>query len=1620
MATCRYKLLLNYYGTQTQVGTPDTGGVLNLKFYIRDQYVTTPSMVQKTEGEWCLVLDTTIPVYVHKPANGDDIDCIYALGYHPITYTSTRFVPEYEYEKLPEAQQGDGYREFVRGGDPGAVVDHHPILYCSTDTYGTHVGLVDNEYLFVMKSDSTGYSIPSTELHGAYNGAVTRIENRWVTRDGVRQQECTIVNESYDVHGLPMYFGKLSLSSSPHPSLVLGPDIHPCILDIEIKVRKNPSRDSEYALWTKYRSEGGTQRLSEYLEAHDSDLYETFTFRSVQYSFGSDFDDCQYYNGDLTIYECDPYEITPHFDDITKEYDCTEIDFSTQSGYGSPVTFYAGDGKAVTIGVTYSPAIVGKDVCDVEVTAALDPLNALTYYYFNPPNPKFRAKITPKELRVTCPSCISDEDDEEPSGEESECLWAKKIYDCTPLEGSFGYVEPALCNDVVYVDVSLSGAVVFKRNGNNEIIGYETNDIKAKDYAVGLSYTLSGADAGNYKLPDDAGCSGVLRIKRKKLNDLVCPDCLYEEEDDHGNSACIWAEKTYDGEPLDYSWRGNISLPFLDQLCNDNVIGTSHISGSIRNIQFPDRWTGVRTYKNGEECKDVGDYPVTYTYVLSGSDLANYILPDIMSCSGILRIKPKEIPGITCPSCLPDDDEEDEDQTEVEGEEGESECIWEKKVYDASSIVFSFPAPPDFGICDGDDVTVSYSLTGDVSVVDDEDLHVEIETSKNAKDYSVTLTYVFSGSDLKNYTLPENLSCSGILRITPKPLTLTCKPCSEVLVSGATEICVYARKVYDSRILCSGGLGSVTGFIEGDDVSADVTISGGSPMYLNGEIAGVCSPSKDVGTYTITITYSLSGSDAGNYELPDDPSCSGVLKITPYHINLPCIFGDNLWHTKVYDGGGFDVEEEYVIELFPAINESTEEITYGDTITLGITYSPDITQVKDVGLYSPVTATYTGMGNYTNFTFTEPEDCWASFEITCAPLTPPTLTFPPKETYFDDCGNLIGGLLENNDISTTFGDGGVFTLAGVGDETVEATISAKVCHYPSLVVSGAYTLVWYWSYGILYSFDHNDSNYCDIPDGVHTYGGVESELEIKPFGPGELDSKFTGAKTISESYIANGEVRHRDVYYPETFTIIVRCRGYGYPDDFSWDGVSVHPEPIQTQPTNNCDYDSYYSITIKTEPNEVEEEGETYIKAHKLVCLDTKWNITPGHQYVVGNTYMDIPETMTIWNMTKTKYYAPVLANGGTLYSWVYDGRFHNPVTNPSSVILEDVSLPVSISIPRNDPYWCYDDGWVTTYQIKHADSYDILFMENAQGENGEYVGLYEENTATITPKQLSVGSITKPWDWTKSSVVIEEEDGEEVEIHIKKEVNATGWEWVDESYLNVVADYEFPSSDVAYYCCSLGSCPLSSGWYKKENGNWELITERGWSVAGSKYIVPECVDIGNAEIVYREGFDNEHADTYDHGYPTDYTLENATTIRGEITLSSSLFQIALYQGGELEYVWGEERDYSIVYDAETHTITLEPNDILKQMPGFGDFAVNDDMVSWILKRAKNDNEEEKIINENGVNCLNADTYTVLGYLDLAVRSDEDDVVGTGIGRVTLTITPRPLYLTNLTVEYVD
>ncbi|UJP65277.1 YDG domain-containing protein [Mongoliitalea daihaiensis] len=217
---------------------------------------------------------------------------------------------------------------------------------------------------------------------------------------------------------------------------------------------------------------------------------------------------------------------------------------------------------------------------------------------------------------------------------------------------------------------------------------------------------------------------------------------------------------------------------------------------------------------------------VSVSYVISGADAGNYITPvDFTSTDGV--ITPRQL-TITPPSISP-------------------------KVYDGNTSA---------------DILIGILENKVPNDVIDVNATGTFDNPNAGTGKTVTVSYVISGADAGNYLTPVDfISTDGV--ITPRQLTITPPSISP--------------KVYDGNTSADILIGILENKVPNDAIDVNATGTFDNPNAGTGK--------------TVTVSYVISGADAGNYLTPVDfISTDGVITPRQLTITPPSI------SPKVYDG----------------------------------------------------------------------------------------------------------------------------------------------------------------------------------------------------------------------------------------------------------------------------------------------------------------------------------------------------------------------------------------------------------------------------------------------------------------------------------------------------------------------------------------------------------------------------------------------------------------------------------------------------------------------------------------------------------------------------------------------
>ncbi|WP_145972675.1 YDG domain-containing protein [Acetobacterium woodii] len=440
---------------------------------------------------------------------------------------------------------------------------------------------------------------------------------------------------------------------------------------------------------------------------------------------------------------------------LSKVYDGTTSAVVTA---GTLTGVAAGDNVSVTATAVYSDKTVGSGKT-ITVSYTLGGTDASKY---NKPENYMSTSgaITKLQLMV-----------------ESPTLTTSKIYDATTTASvTAGSLSNAVPGDVV----SVSAAANY------------TDSTVATGKTITVVYTIDGPDSGNYIKPVDDTSVTSGEISKKQLT-ISAPSLTTTKIYDGNNTAAVTA--------------GDLS----------GKVGSEVVSV-----------TAVASYNSANAGNGK---TITISYSISGTDSGNYLAPVNETSGGVITKK-----ALT--------------ETDI--------VVSTSKIYDGTTNATISNEGIYSGKVGTDDVTVTPSAT------------YASKTAESGK--SITVSFDLSGGQKDNYSAPASYPYTTTGEITKLPLTIE----SPTLTTS---------KIYDATTTASVTAGSLSNAVPGDVVSVSAAAN-----YTDSTVATA---------KTITVVYTIDGSDSGNYIKPvDDTSVtSGEISKKQLTISAP-----SLTTTKVYDG----------------------------------------------------------------------------------------------------------------------------------------------------------------------------------------------------------------------------------------------------------------------------------------------------------------------------------------------------------------------------------------------------------------------------------------------------------------------------------------------------------------------------------------------------------------------------------------------------------------------------------------------------------------------------------------------------------------------------------------------
>ena len=447
---------------------------------------------------------------------------------------------------------------------------------------------------------------------------------------------------------------------------------------------------------------------------------------------------------------------------------------------------------------------------------------------------------------------------------------------------------------------------------------YATNDV-GSNKTITITYTLSGSDAENYTAPaNNTSFTGRITNGQLSISDPVLVKTkIYNSSNDcivfPGNavqgvigndSVQVQAIATYNDKNVGtgkdirvvYTLIGRDSGKYLapvDFVANDGEIqhkqlsitaptipSTSKPYDGSTSVEFtPGTVTGVcsgdtvHVATNGFYLSfSVDDNKrIFFTYTLGGSDAANYRSP----LSEVIKDAAITRKALTVVS--------------------DTTVITTEKLYDKSTIATVNTVGTLIGVVGTEEVILeATAVYEDVNVGEDKDIRV---------------TYTLSGRDAAKYSTPAPYTVRDG-KITKRTLTI-----AEPSFPDGKD------RVYDGTTALNVTAGSLVGVLGGDTVTVDATAT-----YADNNVSATAK--------VITVSYGLSGSDAGNYTKPvDDTSNTGT--ISKAVIDMSGVIYEPEIFT--YNGKYHSFTNPNILP--PGVGSSYSGKTYAGTYSITITFT---------------------------------------------------------------------------------------------------------------------------------------------------------------------------------------------------------------------------------------------------------------------------------------------------------------------------------------------------------------------------------------------------------------------------------------------------------------------------------------------------------------------------------------------------------------------------------------------------------------------------------------------------------------------------------------------------------
>ncbi|WP_312832197.1 YDG domain-containing protein [Sedimentibacter saalensis] len=864
--------------------------------------------------------------------------------------------------------------------------------------------------------------------------------------------------------------------------------------------------------------------------------------------------------------------------------------------------------------------------------------------------------------------------------------------DYVVTDGKINAIQLSISNTELSLTKEYDGNTNAEANVNGEILtgvldgdnltieavaNYDNKNVGTSK-TITVDYSISGNDAGNYIIPISYNTTeGVIMARQLSITEpsLTLTKVYDGNTTVEGTMGDLSGAVT--GDILDVNMAANYDnknagtnkkitanysiigvdkdnyIAPADYIVNDGEITAKQLYVTAPNLTITKDYDGskaaniivgtmtgkidddnlILNYEALYDTKDVGtDKAITVTYTLSGADKDNYIAPSDYSVqTGVINKQQLSISDLAF------------DLT---------------KVYDKTTAV-SVNGYTINGVAGSEAVTLSAVGNYDNGNVD---------TNK-----TITIEYIMSGEDSSNYIKPEDkVFTNGV--ITPKPLSIT-------------DPSLTLTKVYDGSSAANMTLGTMTGQIDGDDLTLNY-----DSKY----------DTKDAGAgKTITVSYTIGGSDAPNYTAPTNY----IVQTGEINKKQLTVSDLAISKSKVYDGTTAATVNDY----------NLVGLLQDESVTLDVTCNYD---TKNVDANKSITVAFTVSGAASSNYIKPVDQIFTDGVITqkqlsvSAPSVTLTKSYDGSKAANMTLGNLTGKVV-GDDLTVNYEalydtkDAGIdktitvtYTLSGADKDNYIApsdySVQTGVINKQQLSISDL-------AFDLTKVYDKTTA----VSVNGYTINGVAGSEAVTLSAVGNYDNKNADTnKTITIKYTMSGE----------------DSSNYIKPEDDVFANGVITAKPLLV---------NSYSLEM-----------------HKVYDGTTAVNVTQG--IVTGVLEGDIVTVHTIANYDDKN----IGSSKRITVAFISDGADKNNYSVPSDVKIYNCDItakPLTIADPTIQKEKEYDGNTsaiVSPGALTGVVSGDTVNVNANANYNDSSVGTDKTITVVYTLSGIDAGNYIKPDDF--------------------------------------------------------------------------------------------------------------------------------------------------------------------------------------------------------------------------------------------------------------------------------